>query len=256
MKSTEFALIMFFTERIPMKSILAVTALSFVLVACASVPPSRPELVAISELEPGWARMFVTAGVLDNSPFSVDLKFSTNTGPVFVDGVRVGSTAYREYIAIDVRPGIRQVYWEPAEKVAGDKFCIENTPISMHEGETRYFAGDQSVEIGARFGLIGALASTCLAKPQINERALPAGSKLVSYYKFPSDGGSPDLDRSLTSIKAEALLSDRAKEPTPTIHATPPNAVQRLENLNELKVKGLISPADYEQKKKEILSTM
>jgi hypothetical protein len=170
-----------------------------ILSGCAAVPPPRPAYTDLPTLEPGWGRLMVVAGKLDNS-FSVDLRYETNTGPVFVSEIKVGLPAYREYIAVDLRPGVYEAYWLPTKR--DEKFCKLKTPITIQAGETKYYAADQSVEAGMHFGLIGALVSDCLAKGLLNERALPENSRLVSYFKL-QPGVTQNFPERATSSAAD-----------------------------------------------------
>jgi len=103
-------------------------------------------------------------------------------GPVFINGQRVWTFAKNEHIAIDLLPGVYEVYWAPNKP---DKVFSQKTAITITAGSNRYFSTDSEARVGAHFGLIGALASDYLFNSLINEKQkIDSESKLVSYLKF------------------------------------------------------------------------
>lgn len=129
-----------------------------ILSGCASVAPPRTEYTDIPPLEKGWSRIYIAAGQF-NDPFALaaDLNNETNTGPVYINGHKVGSTAYKEYIAVDLLPGSYDVNWN---STVPEKIYPEKKTIILKEGEIRYFSCDMAYKgAGAYFGLIGYAAS-------------------------------------------------------------------------------------------------
>lgn len=237
-----------------MKRLLVVLAV--VLSGCAAQPSQRPEYSQpIPTLEPGLARLIFISGQLDNM-IPVDLKFETNTGPVFINGQNVGRPAHQEYIVVDLLPGTHEAYWEPT-KHEDKKLCIQKFPLTVRAGETRAYAADLSVEGGMHFGLIGALVSTCLQNTLLNERDLPLGSRLVSYTKL-------QKQNTQVQVKTEHPTNSSAANNESTQNTTSTNAYspaqadidKRLEKLNELFSKGLLTKEEYLAKKKEILDSL
>lgn len=236
-----------------MKRLLA--ALAIVLSGCAAQPPQRPQYSQpIPVLDPGVARLSFISGQLDHI-IPVDLKFETNTGPVFINGQNVGRPAHQEYIVVDLLPGTYEVYWEPAIH-KDNKLCIQKFPITVKAGETRAYAADLSVE-GGNFNWLVALLSTCLQKTLLNERDLQPDSRLVSYTKLQKQNTLVETKTEQPTNSLEA--NNESKQNTAS--SNPYRSAQadidkRLEKLNELFGKGLLTKEEYLAKKKEILDSL
>ncbi|WP_041533002.1 DUF2846 domain-containing protein [Pelobacter propionicus] len=166
-----------------MKKLIAGMALLVLAMAgCATVPPPRPEFTRLPQLEKGWGRIFVSAGHFKSVFSNIPLKETANTGPVFVNGQNIGSTAFKEYIVADIMPGRYEAYWVPT---APEKFYSEKTMIDIQVGQVRYFSCDIStMGEGGSLGLIGVLASDYLWRGWLAERPLDNEGKLVSYFKI------------------------------------------------------------------------
>lgn len=160
-----------------MRKILLLVVL--VLSGCSSIAPPRPEYTNVPPLEKDWSRIFIAAGQI----VGTDLKLRTNTGPVYINDQKVGSTAYKEYFAVDLLPGSYEAYWVPDEPF---KFYSEKTTIILKAGETRYFTCDMETKgIGWAFGLVGLALSDYLWDGRLTEiPSLDSKGKLVSYLKF------------------------------------------------------------------------
>lgn len=237
-----------------MKKLLVVLAI--ILSGCAAIPPSRPQYSQpIPALDQGLARLSFISGRLDNT-IPVDLKFETNTGPVFINGQNVGRPARQEYIVVDLVPGTYEAYWKPS-KHEDEKLCIQKFPLTVKAGETRAYAADLSVEAGMHFGLIGALVSTCLQKTLLNERDLPPDSRLVSYTKLQKQNTQVEIKTEQPTNSLEA--NNESKQNTASTNSYSPvqaDIDKRLEKLNELFGKGLLTKEEYLAKKKEILDSL
>lgn len=237
-----------------MKRLLVVLAI--ILSGCVAQPPSRPQYSQpIPTLEPGLARLSFISGKLDNM-FPVDLKVETNTGPVFINGQNVGRPAHQEYIVVDLLPGTYEAHWEPM-KHEDKKLCVQKFPLTVKAGETRAYASDLSVEAGMHFGLIGALVSTCLQKTMLNERDLPPDSRLVSYTTLQKQNTRVEIKTEQPTNSLEA--NNKSKQNTTSMNSYSPvqaDIDKRLEKLNELFSKGLLTKEEYLEKKKEILDSL
>jgi len=158
-----------------------------VLSGCASAPQGRPELNSLPTLESGLGRIFVSGGSICTS-FCVKLWTEGQVGPVFINGKRIWTFAKNEYVAIDLLPGVYEIYWVPNKN---DKIFSQKTAITITAGTTRFFGADSEARVGAFFGLAGALASDYLFNSLISEKQkIDSESKLVSYVKFNSDQNS------------------------------------------------------------------
>jgi len=186
----------------------------------------------------------------------VDLKHETNTGPVFINGQNVGRPAHQEYIVVDLLPGTYEAYWEPT-KHENEKLCVQKFPLTVRARETRAYAADLSVEAGMHFGLIGALVSTCLSKTLLNERDLPLGSRLVSYAKLHQQNTQVQV-RTEHPTNSSAVNNEITQNTTSTNAYSPVQAdiEKRLEKINELFNKGLLTKEEYLAKKKEIIDSL
>lgn len=238
-----------------MKYRVLIAAFIIVLVSisgCASVAPQRVEYINIPPLEKGWSRVFIAAGQLEDT-FNVDLKNTSNTGPVYINDQKIGSTAYKEHIAVDLLPGSYQVNWMPE---VSDKFYSEKKAITLKSGEVRYFTGDMEVygagaRIGLGFGLIGNALTEYVYRGKINEKpSLDSKSKLVSYLKL--NGSSiVNLPATHDSV-ANRFNADVAPVNIPTNESVS----QKLRELQSLRKDGVITEDDFQKKKQQLLEKL
>ena len=177
----------------------------FFIAGCATAPQSRPEQTSLPTLEKGWGRIYIGGGSLC-SGMCVKLWSEGQVGPVFINGQRVWTFAKNEHTAIDLLPGIYEVYWVPNKP---DKVFSQKSAITISAGSNRYFATDSETRIGAHFGLIGALASDYTMNAVINEKQnLDVESKLVSYLKFNKQETSGQPNQKLpAALKPPAGMS-------------------------------------------------
>lgn len=190
---------------------------------CVSVAPPRTEYTNIPPLEKGWSRIFIAAGQFnDTGVLTVDLNSPANTGPVYINDQKVGSTAYKEYIAVDLLPGSYEVHWN---STVPDKIYPEKKAITLKADEIRYFTCDMAYKgVGVFFGLIGYVVSEYLTKGFITEKSsLDSKSKLVSYLKF--NGSSESVS-------------------------------QKLRELQSLRKDGVITEDDFQKKKQQLLEKL
>ena len=231
-----------------MKHLAILAAFIFVLLSisgCASVAPPRPEYTTIPALEKGWSRVFISAGQLEGG-IKVDLKFRTNTGPVYINGQKVGSTAYKEYFAVDFLPGSYEANWVPDEP---DKFYSEKKAITLKAGEIRYFTCDLETKgIGWAFGFVGAALSDYMWRGLLNERpSLDSKSKLVSYLKF---------NASSNSNPPASAINRPNDQVVPANMPTNESVSQKLRDLQNLRKDGVITEDDFQKKKQQLLEKL
>lgn len=222
-----------------MKKILLLVAL--ILSGCSSIPPQRAEYTNISPLEKGWGRVFIAAGQLTNI-LNVDLKFRSQTGPVYINNQKVGSTAYREYIAVDLLPGTYEAYWTPEENP--ENIYSDKKMFVLNAGEVRYFSGDMEPKgIGVYFGALGALSDYAF-RGFLNERPFDNKAKLVSYFKFNAPANS----------NAQAIKINRPDAViAPANIPTNESISQKLRELQRLKKDGIITEDEFQKKKQQLL---
>jgi hypothetical protein len=176
-----------------MQKILVLIVL--ILSGCSSVSSPRPELTNAPLLEKGWGRIFITAGqLISNSSLvpNVDLKKKSQTGPIYINGQKVGSIAYKEYLAVDLLPGSYRVYWEPEE--GKENFSSGKKVITLKAGDIRYFTCDQSAGVypGRGWGFVSTLSSKFPWYGYLTERSsLDDKSRLVSYFKYFNTDNAP-----------------------------------------------------------------
>jgi hypothetical protein len=220
------------------------------IAGCATVAPPRPELTNIPPLENGWSRLFISAGHYKSFLPDVDLKNTSNTGPVYINDQKVGSTAYKEYIAVDLKAGIYEVYWMPT---IPDKYYPEKTSIKVQDNQVRYFSCDMARKgYGAAFGVVGVLASDYLVKGMLTEEPLDKEGKLVSYYKFTENLISNGITTP-TSNKEVLMGSQKDKNVTKFNNR---DVDSRLLKLKEMYEHNLITKDEYDSKRKEILGEL
>jgi hypothetical protein len=152
-----------------------------VLSGCASVPPPRSEVSNIPVLDNGYARIYLTAGTFV-SAINRGAERDYETGPVFVNGKQIGSTAKHEYVVLDLLPGTYEANWVPSKP---NKFKSEKVAITVRAGDIRYFVGDLESTAGMHFGLIGDLASDYRMRGYFTEKSGPCEQcRVVSYTKY------------------------------------------------------------------------
>lgn len=151
------------------------------LTGCASVEPQRSVLANTPALEKGWSRVVFTAGQMVGL-VNFDLKYKTQTGPVFIDGINVGSVARNEHIIVDLLPGTYEMSWIPHEPY---KVFIEKTKISVALGQTRQYSCDMGQKgSGIMFGAIGVFASDYIYRGFLTEQPIKSDNRPVAYYKY------------------------------------------------------------------------
>lgn len=195
--------------------------LLMLLVGCASRPEPRQAITPLPTVESGWGRLYFTAGKYQHS-FQVDLKLKEHVGPIFINNQNVGSTAYREYIAVDLQPGSYEAYCAPEEPL---KNLPEKRQIIVKAGDQQYFACDVIPKGSASFGLLGVALADYLSATVLVERPLASDSKLVGYSKIKPSSNSADIEA-------------------------------KLKQLQKLRKDHVITEQEYQQKKKLILDQL
>lgn len=226
-----------------MRKILLLVAL--VLSGCASVAPQRAEYTSLPPLEKGWSRIFFGAGQMEGV-LHVNLRHRTTTGPVYINGQKVGSPAYKEYIAVDLLPGTYESNWIPDEP---EKFYSSKTAITIKSGETRYFSCDMGPKgSGHYLGLIGGLinaASDYMWVGLLTEQPpFDNTSKLASYSKFTGSSNSNPPENVANH---------------PNVDATPvanESVSQKLRDLQALRKDGVITEDEFQKKKQQLLEKL
>ena len=194
--------------------------LGLILTGCASAPEKRPEYTALPALENGYGRIYVGGGKLYNwANVGFPLWSVDHLGPLFINEKRVWTTGRNEHIAIDLLPGVYEVYWKssPCET----KYClIQKSAIRVAEGETRYFTSDQMHVTDVDY------------RSAVTQRPLDGDSKLVSYLKFnqPPTASQPVQQKNseLERLRAEAEVArqrqrqledqlNRTRQPVPSV---------------------------------------
>lgn len=229
------------------KLILAFTTL-LVIAGCASRPAERQTYSSLPTLEAGWGRVYFSSGVID-IPYrpSIDIRYSSDIGPVFIDEVNVGSPANGEYIAVDLKPGSYKMKWIP--QGATDNFHFVETILNVEPGISEYFSCDIKVvkvtfSSGAA-GLIPALIAKGVEDKQSVEKThqtiftkkndLNSSSRLVSYFKYDE-----------ASVPKTKLTKSKTNE----------SSSERLKELQQLRKDRVITEQEYQQKKSQILKQM
>ena len=224
--------------------------LIFVLISisgCASVAPPRTEYTNIPPLEKGWSRIFIAAGQFnDTGVLTADLTNATNTGPVYINDQKVGSTAHKEYIAVDLLPGSYEVNWN---STVPEKIYPEKKAITLKADEIRYFTCDMAYKgVGVFFGLIGYAVSEYVYKGFITEKSsLDSKGKLVSYLKF--NGSS-------NSNPPVSVIGRPNADVAPANMPTNESVSQKLRELQNLRKDGVITEDDFQKKKQQLLEKL
>ena len=210
-----------------MQKILLLVVL--VLSGCSSIAPPRPEYTSIPPLERNLSRIFITAGQIAGK----DLKLRTNTGPVYINDQKVGSTAYKEYFAVDLLPGSYEIYWVPDEPF---KFYSDKRVVTLEAGEVRYFTCDMGTKgIGWAFGLIGWTLSDYMWGGWLTENpSLDSESKLVAYFKL------NDSSNSSSPTTHESVVNRPDPKATPANTAISKSVSMRLRELQVFRKDGII----------------
>lgn len=221
-----------------MKKILLLVAL--ILAGCSSIPPQRAG-INVPPLEKGWGRVFITAGQLIGV-VNVDLKFRSQTGPVYINNQKVGSTAYREYIVVDLLPGTYEAYWTPEENP--ENIYSDKKVFVLDAGDVRYFSGDMEPKgVGVYLGALGALSDYAF-RGFLNERSFDNKAKLVSYFKF--DAPSNSNAQVIKINRPDAVIA-------PANIPTNESISQKLRELQRLKKDGIITEDEFQKKKQQLL---
>lgn len=189
-------------------STLTTVLLLMLLAGCASRPEPRQSITPLPTVESGWGRLYFTAGKYQHS-FQVDLKLKEHVGPIFINNQNVGSTAYREYIAVDLQPGSYEAYCTPEEPL---KNLPEKRQIIVKAGDQQYFACDVIPKGSASFGLLGVALADYLSATVLVERPLASDSKLVGYLKIKPSSNSSDTEakmKQLQNLRKERLISEQ-----------------------------------------------
>ncbi len=196
--------------------------LTIVVVGCASKPSPRQEITPLPSVENGWGRLYFTAGKYQHS-FKVDLSLKEHVGPIYINNQNVGSTAYKEYIVVDLKPGSYEAYCAPEEPL---KNLPEKRQINVSAGDQQYFACDVVPKGTAAFGLLGVALADYLSATVLVERPLASDNKLVGYSKI--------QPKSATNSDTET----------------------KLKQLQKMRKDRLITEQDYQQKKKVLLEQL
>lgn len=139
----------------------------FSLAGCASKPTPRIAIESMPISSPSLARIYFTAGKYG----LVRMWNNSQVGPVFINGLNVGSTAKNEHFSVDIEPGEYEIYCD--SHTPNKKRYSEKKTYVLSSGDKRYFACDMAKKgVGVHFGLIGILASEYLWKSMVNERPL------------------------------------------------------------------------------------
>ncbi len=175
-----------------MKKVILLIVL--ILSGCESIPPPRPEYTNIPPLEKGWARLYFTAGKSmgsgtdPESIFSINLKYPHNIGPVYIDNLKVGSTAYLEHFAVDLLPGVYEVYWEATIATIFElgTTLTDKRTLNIKAGQIRYFACDWIVtsETPSFIFMLSDFDFGYDYKIISERSSFDSKSKLVSYFKY------------------------------------------------------------------------
>lgn len=220
---------------------------AFAVSGCATITAPSPELATLPKLDKGWARVFIADGQFVGPVFNVDLKDQNNTGPVYIDNEKVGSTAQNEYFAVDLLPGSYDIHWLPFHR---KQFYSKRKVIVVSAGEIRYFSCDmKTYGIGSAFGLIGGLLSKYTTEGLIDERqSIDKKRRLTSYLKLAnqpvlrSDHESKAYNKSVPGSTTTPKLASTDSVP------------KKLVELKKLRDAGAITNDDFEKEKQKLLN--
>lgn len=229
-----------------MKKIL-VLFIVLILTGCVADPPKASEYINIPPLENGLGRIYISGGVKSG----VKLWSVHQVGPVFINEQRVGAVGKNEYIAVDLFPGIYEAHWVAYEP---EKLYIQKTAITIKAGETKYFTCDLENRAGMAFGVIGVAVSDYLQNALLTEQSsLDSDGKLVSYLKFDNSQSSSQPLKTESVVNKSTVYSSPNTPNAATSSTTNSSTAQKLRELDSLRNDGVITEADYQKKKAELL---
>lgn len=222
-----------------LKMTIVGTALS-VLIGCAGIdqkptikyPPTSEENARNFSVSSEVGRVYYSIGKVTGGMYEVNLSKVSN---LYVNSVIVGTVNQDETLVFDLKPGNYSVGYSMAPEPPA-KFL----DIRVLGGDIIALRGD--LKMGATgFGLIGAAAN-------------PGGPELIrvdrNALRQPMNPVAPQSCPNTLCINPLAGVAAKVVPPQST------SGADRLDALNELRKKGLITNADYEAKKALILKSM
>lgn len=213
----------------------------FVVSGCATLaplpaakyPPSSESNANNFSVPSNVGRVYYSIGKVTGGMYEVDLKYPHN---VYVGPVVIGRVNAQETMVFDLKPGDYVLGFS-----TGAEGPEKTLNIKVLGGDVIALRGDQRLGTTG-FGLIGAAAN-------------PGGPELLRVDKSV-------LRQPLSPVAPQSCPSTLCITPlagaTSTSSGSPQisQGADRLNELNELRKKGLITNADYEAKKSVILKSM
>jgi hypothetical protein len=216
------------------------TSVIFTLVGCASLeplptskyPPDSDANARNFSVPKDVGRVYYSVGKVTGGMYEVDLKYPHN---FYVNSAVVGRISPNETLVFDLRPG--DYVFGFSTKAEGPEKTIA---VKVLGGDVLAFRGDQ--RLGATgFGLIGAAAN-------------PGGPELLrvdrTALRQPINPVAPQNCPNTLCVIPLAAASGAANPPQGL------KGADRLNDLDNLRKKGLITQQDYDAKKAIILKEM
>jgi len=150
------------------------------LVACASKPTPRSEISGAPAGSADLARLYVHAG---KTPRGVRNWSDNQVGPVYINDIKVTSTAKDEHIIVDIEPGDYHLHCDTNNP--GIKRLILKDVFKFAAGEEHHLTCLIEAKAAAYFGLIGVAVAKYAEQSSVVEQTFDINSsRLVGYVDF------------------------------------------------------------------------
>jgi len=157
-----------------------VTLCLLLLTSCASKPLARPAIDSAPASKANLARLYIHAG---KSGIGVRNWSDNQVGPVYINDIRVTSTAKDEHFIVDIEPGDYQLHCDTNKR--GIKRLIKKNSYNFAAGEERNLSCMVQPMAAAYFGLIGLAVAKYAEQSSVVEQPFDIGqSRLVGYADF------------------------------------------------------------------------
>jgi hypothetical protein len=171
--------------------------------------------------------------------YSADLK---------VNGTLIGSINDDSVMYFNLSPGAYKFDWfMRSSDLFESKATSAEFPYRVAAGDVVILRGKYNPGGGAGFGLIGALIS-----PPKYEMEIGTDRDLIKDLVI----AAPQTCPSNICVTSDSPISSTTQKPQANSQGLNVSSQSRLNDLNELKRKGLITQQDYDLKKAEILKSM
>jgi len=160
------------------------------LISCASKPLARSSIDGAPAGNANLARLYIHAG---KSSMGVRNWSDNQVGPVYINDIKVTSTAKDEHFIVDIKPGVYQLHCDTNKP--GIKRLLKKNSYSFAAGEEHSLSCMVQAKAAAYFGLIGIAVAKHAEQSSVVEQSFDIEqSRLIGYADFRMLEGNPGFN--------------------------------------------------------------